>query len=68
MQPVLDKLTSQNKDDGYIRQELAEALHALGRAAEAKPHFAKGYELLSADEWAMRNEAEKIARMKELGV
>jgi hypothetical protein len=66
MKPILDKLLAENQDDGYIRQELAEALYASGHQSEAKPHFAKAFELLSKDEWATSNEPDKVARMQEL--
>ena len=32
--------------DGYVYEELAECLHALGRADEAKPYFRRAHELL----------------------
>jgi tetratricopeptide (TPR) repeat protein len=66
MDPILTKLLSENKDDGYIRQEMAEALYALGKTNEAKPHFARAYELLAKDNWVVQNESDKLARMKEL--
>ena len=67
MKPVMEKLIAENHDDGYIRQEFAEGLHASGHQAEAKPHFLKANELLSKDEWAIKSEPDQVARMKELG-
>ena len=64
--PVLDNLLTKNADDGYIRQEYAEALYALGEPASAKPHFAKAYELLSQDAWAVQNEP--LERVKSLSL
>jgi tetratricopeptide (TPR) repeat protein len=64
--PVLDKLLTSNSDDGYIRQEYAEALFALGEPASAKPHFAKAYELLSQDAWAV--EHEPLERIRSLSL
>ncbi len=52
---------------GYTLEEIAECLHALGRADEAKPWFARAYADLSQDPWMMSNEAERMARMAELG-
>lgn len=53
--------------DGYVDEEIGECLLLLKRESEAKPYFAKAYELLSQDEWMMENEAERMKRMKELG-
>jgi len=64
--PVFESLQGRNADDGWIREELAEALHALGRAGEAAPHFARAYALLSADPWCSRHEPEKLRRLKEM--
>jgi tetratricopeptide (TPR) repeat protein len=52
--------------DGYVDEEIGECLLLLKRESEAKPYFAKAYELLSQDEWMMANEAERMKRMKEL--
>jgi hypothetical protein len=53
--------------DGYVYEELGECLLALGRSDEARPHFAKAYELLSQDAWLVENQKERIERLKELG-
>ena len=52
--------------DGYVEEEIGECLLLLKRESEAKPYFAKAYELLSQDEWMMENEAERMKRLKEL--
>lgn len=52
--------------DGYVDEEIGECLLFLNRGNEAKPYFAKAYELLSQDEWMMANEPERMKRMKEL--
>ena len=54
-------------DDPYVDEEIAECLHALGRAAEARQHFAKAAEGLAADPFLARNEPARIARLRELG-
>jgi tetratricopeptide (TPR) repeat protein len=66
MMPVLDKLLSTGSDDGYIRQEYGEALHALGDVGGAKPHFAKAYELLSQDAWVAEYEPQSLERLRTL--
>jgi len=53
--------------DGYVDEEIGECLLLLKRESEAKPYFAKAYELLSQDEWMMANEVDRMKRMKELG-
>lgn len=53
-------------DDPYVEEELAECLFALGRAAEAEPHFAAAATALGADEWFVANEPERLARVRDL--
>jgi tetratricopeptide (TPR) repeat protein len=54
-------------EDGYVEEELGELLLALGRPADARPHFARAHELLSADGWLVANEADRLKRLAELG-
>jgi len=54
-------------EDGYNSEEIAECLHALGRADEAKPYFKRAYEQLSKDIWVQENDKEKLERLKSLG-
>ncbi len=54
-------------EDGYNSEEIAECLHALDRAEEAKPYFKRAYEQLSKDSWVMENDKEKLERLKTLG-
>jgi tetratricopeptide (TPR) repeat protein len=56
-----------NANEGYAREELAECLLALGRADEARPLFARAYELLHTDPWLARDEAPRLDRLRELG-
>jgi tetratricopeptide (TPR) repeat protein len=58
---------SAGKEDGYVSEEIGECLLALSRLEEARPYFAKAYELLSKDEWLVEQEAERLTRLKELG-
>jgi len=66
MQPIFDTLVAKNQDDGYIREELAEALLALGRTDEAKPHFKKAYDFLSKDDWYSKTQVEPLKRLKKM--
>lgn len=54
-------------EDGYVSEEMGENLLALGLKAEARPHFARAHALLSQDDWFVRNEAKRLARLAELG-
>lgn len=53
--------------DGYVEEEIAECLLALGRGEEATPHFAAAHRLLAADPWLQRDEAERLERLRRLG-
>lgn len=55
------------RQDGYVFEELAECLRELGRDNEAKPYFAKAYELLAKDQWLQANEKERLDRLKKMG-
>jgi hypothetical protein len=37
---------SQDPPDGYVLEEIAELLEALGRSSEARPYFARAYTAL----------------------
>jgi tetratricopeptide (TPR) repeat protein len=53
--------------DGFVLEEVAECLLALGRADEARPFFARAYAELAQDAWLAQGEPERIQRLKELG-
>ncbi|HEY0868156.1 MAG TPA: tetratricopeptide repeat protein [Fimbriimonas sp.] len=50
--------------DGYVHEEIAECLVALGRETEADPYFRQAYDLLSADPWFSQNEPDRLARLQ----
>jgi tetratricopeptide (TPR) repeat protein len=52
---------------GFIEEEIGECLLALGDEAEARPHFARAFEILSTDEWLAEHEPDRLARLKTLG-
>jgi tetratricopeptide (TPR) repeat protein len=67
-QELLEAPGRQNNDaEGYTREEIGEALLLLGRAQEARPHFARAWELLKDDPWLSRDEPERLERLHELG-
>lgn len=63
---IQHKLLEEEKNDGYIYEELGENLLALGQGDEAKPYFAKAHELLSQDDWFVQNESARLERLKTL--
>lgn len=50
--------------DGYVFEELAELLAAMGQEDEARGYFQKAYDELSQDEWFAENEAERLAGLQ----
>ena len=64
---LAEELTAAGEKDGFVEEELAECLLALGRPGEARPHFVRAHVLLAADPWLVEKEPERIARLRELG-
>jgi len=58
---------SAGETDGYVFEEIGECLLALNREDEARPYFAKAYEVLRQDEFLVEQEPDRIARLKNLG-
>lgn len=54
-------------EDGYVHEELAENLLAMGQTEAAKPHFQKAWQLLSQDRWLQTHEADRLQRLKKMG-
>jgi tetratricopeptide (TPR) repeat protein len=49
--------------DGYVFEEIAENLAALGKLDEAKPYFRKAVAELRKDDWFVKNEAARLANL-----
>ena len=64
---LLGECERARQPDGYVHEELAECLLALGRAKQAASHFARAYELLANDPSFPPEETIRLARLKELG-
>ena len=60
-------LAGKVESDGYVQEEMGELMLAMGRPDDAKPHFARAYEVLRQDQWLADNEAPRLARLAELG-
>ncbi len=54
------------EEDGYVYEEIGELLLTMKGKAEAAPWFAKAHAQLGKDSWLQANEAERLARLKEL--
>lgn len=54
------------QDDGYVQEELGECLLALDKQADAAPHFAEAYRILSQDKWLQANESDRLNRLQQL--
>lgn len=55
------------KPSGYVFEEIAELLDASGKRDEARPYFRRAAELLGRDEWLVKNEAARLARLRAKG-
>jgi ketosteroid isomerase-like protein len=63
---LADELRAAGEVDGYVDEELGENLLALGRADEARPHFAHAAERLGADAAFARDEPARLDRLRRL--
>jgi tetratricopeptide (TPR) repeat protein len=66
LRPALERLDREQKQDGWISEEHGELLLAEGKDAEATPHFAAAYDLLSQDPWVVQNDPAKLERLRRL--
>jgi tetratricopeptide (TPR) repeat protein len=55
------------KPDGYVFEEIAECLLALGRPGEARTYFASAYEQHKDDPWFPPTDPARLQRIRELG-
>jgi hypothetical protein len=64
---LLRELEAAGGRDGYVLEEIAECLLALGREEDARPFFAAAWEELSRDAWLPDAEPDRLARLEKLG-
>jgi tetratricopeptide (TPR) repeat protein len=64
---LLTERSAASAPDGYVYEELGECLLVLGRAIEAREHFAAASHLLAQDTWLAANEPARLARLARLG-
>lgn len=60
--------TSNLQETGYVSEELGELYLLKNENEKAKFHFANAYRLLSLDKWLLRNEPERLERIKTLSL
>jgi hypothetical protein len=63
---VLEHGTALGDEDGFVSEEIGECLLALGQQDEARPHFARAYDLLSRDAWLVATDAPRLERLHAL--
>ncbi|MDK2123843.1 tetratricopeptide repeat protein [Parachitinimonas caeni] len=61
-----DEMTAAKDVDGYVYEELAELYLAKGDKAQARRYFGLAYAELSKDAFLVRDEATRLARIKQL--
>ena len=66
-QALAAELEAEGEVDGYVDEELAECLLALGRGDDARAHFSRAYTELSGDAGLQANEPERLERLRSLG-
>ncbi|MGQ0721874.1 MAG: tetratricopeptide repeat protein [Candidatus Eiseniibacteriota bacterium] len=66
-QALLTEHDAAGSSDGFVHEEIAECLLALRRRDEARPHFAKAFELLSQDPWLPQDEPQRLERLRREG-
>jgi len=54
------------EQDGYVYEELGELYLLKNETDKSKEYFSKAYEILSKDDWMMKNETSRIDRMFKL--
>lgn len=67
-QSLLEEHKAAGTSDGYVFEEVAECLFALGRSDEARTSFDRAYRKLSKDGWLTENEPERLDRLKRLSI
>ncbi len=63
---LLAETGAAGEPDGFVHEETAECLLALGRAEEARPHFARAFDLLWKNAQFAADEPARLARLREL--
>jgi hypothetical protein len=62
---LLLEVEAAGQGDGYVLEEVAECMHALGDA-RAAGYFARAHASLSQDAWLRENDADRLERLRSL--
>jgi tetratricopeptide (TPR) repeat protein len=65
---LLAELDESGETDGFVLEEIAECLLALGRRDDARPFFARAHAELADDPQLLLDEPERLERLRSLGV
>lgn len=52
--------------EGYVFEEIGECMLLLEQQKQAKPYFKRAHEILSKNQWLVKNEPERLKRLKDL--
>jgi len=61
------ELAAAQERDGYVYEELAELLEAMGKPEEAKPYFRRAADELGKDSWFANHERTRLERLRVKG-
>lgn len=64
---LAESQASGKEGDGFISEEIAECLYALGQADAARPYFRQAHAVLLKDTWLAKNESARLERLARLG-
>lgn len=67
IQSIYDESITAGDRAGFIHEEYAECLLAAGREQQAMPVFRSAHELLSKDQWLVKNEPDRLSRLARHG-
>ena len=59
-------IASGAEEDGYVYEEIAECLLLKNEPSAATEYFLKAWVILSQDPWLVKNEVDRLTRMREL--
>lgn len=62
---VIQRQLETGPEDGFVYEELAECLYALGEVGQARPYFQKAHEVLSMVDWVAADVA-RMGRLRQL--
>ena len=64
---LLAEWEAAGEEGGYVYEEMGECILAQQKPEEAKPWFARAWNVLSKDPWLKDGEPDRLERMAKLG-